>query len=90
MISKLERVKKALEVSIGIFDSLDVLPKYTKQVKVALAELNEVIDRLNSEGLNTEMQIAYNQVLLNQPEDNRDATKAMRAAINIIRGKEYD
>lgn len=35
-----------------------------------------------------ELCIIYNQVLLNQPEDQRDQTKAMQAIINHMKGKD--
>lgn len=93
MMNKLERIKRAMGNMIAMFD--EGVPEsdwgmVKSDGRKAAAELKEVMDRFNSEELNTDMQIAYNQILLNQPEDCRDATKAMRAAINIIRGKDND
>ena len=100
-MSKLENVKKALEDAIEMIQSdycshqlqglrcgANTNTCYAQNQHKALADLKEYTDRLESEQLNTDMQIAYNQVLLNQPEDNRDATKAMRAALKVIKGAE--
>ena len=99
MIDKLESVKKALEYYANddhwkhIYSSGSALPsdrcKLWQPAQKALAELNEVMDRLNSEELVKCMADAANNDVW-QSNGGICTEFMMEAALNIIRGKDND